>query len=88
LEGFDWVNLSIHISIILNFGPNILQLGSNRSAVVAASSGAAVNSGSDFDGHKQDKNADLSDDYRLFEIEKLLKVKRFSRWVKIIGILL
>lgn len=62
-----------------------MQLELNRSIVVAGPSGAALNSGSDFDGHKQDKNADLSDDNRISKIEKLLKGKRFSRWVKFIG---
>lgn len=60
-------------------GQCTLDLELNRSIVVAGPSGAAVNSGSDFDGHKQDKNADLSDDNRISKIEKLLKGKRFSR---------
>nr|XP_023893689.1 nuclear pore complex protein NUP1 isoform X1 [Quercus suber]POF21385.1 nuclear pore complex protein nup1 [Quercus suber] len=62
-------------------GKCAINLGSSRSTRVASPSAAAdrLKSGSKFDGYKQEKNASLSDDDRLSEIEKLLKGKKFSR---------
>ncbi|KAM4133190.1 hypothetical protein ACJW30_01G309700 [Castanea mollissima] len=62
-------------------GKCAINLGSSRSTGVASPSGAAdrLKGGSKFDGDKQEKNAGLSDDDRLSEIEKLLKGKNFSR---------
>ena len=61
--------------------PYRLQVELSRSTGIAGPSGAAdrLKSVSEFDGHKLDKNTDLSDDDRLSEIEKLLKGKSFSR---------
>ncbi|KAG2718774.1 hypothetical protein I3760_03G236400 [Carya illinoinensis] len=62
-------------------GKCTLNLGLSRSTVVAGPSGAEDRSKScsDFDGHKKDLKANLSDDMGLSEIERLLNGKRFSR---------
>ncbi|KAF5482185.1 hypothetical protein F2P56_002774 [Juglans regia] len=62
-------------------GKCTLNLALSRSTIVAGPSGAEdrSNSCSDFDGHKKDLKADLSDDMGLSEIERLLNGKKFSR---------
>ncbi|KAB1199404.1 hypothetical protein CJ030_MR0G024301 [Morella rubra] len=63
-----------HAKSTLNHGPS-------RSTMVAGPSRSAdrLKSCSDCDDHKLEQKADLSDDIRLSEIEKLMKERKFSR---------